>query len=139
MVRAPVFMFRKFYLFNCSSPHISAFEAGQVTCCFISDSWLVNHSTYFSLPHCSFQLGRRVSLLDNLALLSPILYFILIYEHVIFYIFSTTSGQGKRHSHGGATIVKRCVCFLGRVENKSFQDEIHMPNTLSLFPKVKLH
>ena len=63
LVRALVFMFRKFYLFNCSSPQVSAFEAGQVTCCVIGDSWLVNYSTYFSLTLCSFQLARRVSLL----------------------------------------------------------------------------
>jgi hypothetical protein len=31
MVSALVFMFRKLYLFNCSSPQVSAFEAGQVT------------------------------------------------------------------------------------------------------------
>jgi hypothetical protein len=31
-------MFRKFYLFHCSSPHVSAVEAGQVTCCVIGDN-----------------------------------------------------------------------------------------------------
>jgi hypothetical protein len=31
-------MFWKFYLFNCSSLHVSAVEAGQVTCCVIVDN-----------------------------------------------------------------------------------------------------
>ena len=43
MLIALVFTFRKFYLFNCSSPQVSAFEAGQVTCCVIGDNWLVNY------------------------------------------------------------------------------------------------
>jgi hypothetical protein len=63
MVSALVFMFRKFYLFNCSSPHDSAVEAGQVICCVVGDNWLVNCSTYVSLTLCSFQPGRRVSVL----------------------------------------------------------------------------
>ena len=63
MVSALVFTFRKFYLFNCSSPHVSAVEAGQVTCCVIGDNRLVNYSISLSLTLCSFQLGRRVSVL----------------------------------------------------------------------------
>jgi hypothetical protein len=63
LVRALIFVFRKFHLFNCSSPHVSPVEAGQVTCCVIGDNWLVNHSTYFNLTLCSFQPGRRVSVL----------------------------------------------------------------------------
>ena len=64
MLIALVFTFWKFYLFNCSSPQVPAFEAGRVTCCVIGDNWLVNCSTYFSLTLCpAFQLGKRVSLL----------------------------------------------------------------------------
>jgi hypothetical protein len=60
-------MFQKFYLFNCSSPQVSAFEAGRVTCCVIGDNWLVNCSTYFSLTLCSFQPGRRVAVLGKVS------------------------------------------------------------------------
>jgi hypothetical protein len=35
--------FVNFSLFNFSSPHVSAVEAGQVTCCVIGDNWLVNY------------------------------------------------------------------------------------------------
>jgi hypothetical protein len=60
-------MFRKFYLFNCSSPQVSAFEAGRVTCCVIGENWLVNCSTYFSLTLCSFQPGRRIAVLGSVS------------------------------------------------------------------------
>ena len=56
-----LFGFWKSYLFKCSSLQVSAFEAGQVTCCVVGDNWLVNCSTYYSLTLCSFQLWRRVS------------------------------------------------------------------------------
>jgi hypothetical protein len=63
-------MFQKCYLFNCSSPQVTAFEAGPVTCCAIGDNRLVNYSTYFSLTLCSFQLGRRVSVLGQVSWLA---------------------------------------------------------------------
>jgi hypothetical protein len=63
-------MFRTFLLFNCSSLRVSAFEAGQVTCCVIGDNWLVNWSTYISLTLCSFQLGRTVSVLGSVSWLA---------------------------------------------------------------------
>jgi hypothetical protein len=63
-------MFRTFLLFNCSSLRVSAFEAGQVTCCVIGDNWIVNWSMCFSLTLCSFQLGRTVSVLGSVKLSS---------------------------------------------------------------------
>jgi hypothetical protein len=36
-VMEPIFTFCTFLLFNWSSPQVSAFEAGQVTCCVIGD------------------------------------------------------------------------------------------------------
>jgi hypothetical protein len=61
----PIFTLCTFILFNCSSLRVSAFEAGQVTCCVIGDKWFVKCSTYLTL---FISTSASVGWLTNLAL-----------------------------------------------------------------------